>query len=366
MRILVLSNYANGLFLFRKELIQAFIDDGHEVFISVPPDENCEKLRKLGWNVVETPLDRHSMNPAKDLKLFRVYLGFIKKYKPDVILTYTIKPNIYGALAARMKKIPYICNVTGLGKAIENGGLVSKMLISLYRLSTKRAKKVFFQNERNKQVCQERGIAVNNADMLPGSGVNLAQHPFREYPSEEQGIRILAVLRMMRDKGIEEYLTAAKEISREYPDVHFELVGEYEEDERKKYEPMIQSLEDQGILKYYGHIDNVEEVMSKSHIVVHPSYHEGLSNVLLEAAACGRPIVTSDINGCKEAIIPGKSGFLCKPQDPEDLIKELVHILSLSEEERKVMGQIARKHIEEHFDRNIIIGKYTDELSSLT
>ena len=366
MRILVLSNYANGLFLFRKELIQAFIDDGHDVHVSVPPDENCDKLRRLGWDIVETPLDRHSMNPAKDIKLFKAYLGFIKKYRPDVILTYTIKPNIYGALAARLKKIPYICNVTGLGKAIENGGLVSRVLISLYRMSTGKARKVFFQNERNKKVCQDRGIALYNADMLPGSGVNLLQHPFREYPSERDGIRILAVLRMMRDKGIEEYLAAVKEISKDHPDVHFELVGEYEEDERQKYEPMIQSLKQQGILKYYGHIDNVEEVMSNCHIVVHPSYHEGLSNVLLEAGACGRPIVTSNINGCKEAVVEGKSGFLCMAQDPGDLIKEILHILSFSEEERKEMGRVARKHIEEHFDRNIIISKYKDELSGLT
>lgn len=366
MRILVLSNYANGLFLFRKELIQAFIDSGHEVFISVPPDENCDKLRNLGWNVLETPLDRHSMNPVKDLKLFRAYLGFIKRYKPDVVLTYTIKPNIYGALAARMKKIPYICNVTGLGKAIENGGFVSKVLISLYRLSTRKAKKVFFQNVRNKSICQDRGIAVNNADLLPGSGVNLTLHPFREYPSEADGIRILAVLRVMRDKGIEEYFEAAKEISTERRDVHFELVGEYEEDERQKYEPMIHSLEDQGVLKYYGHIDNVEEVMANSHILVHPSYHEGLSNVLLEAAACGRPVVTSNINGCKEAVVEGKSGFLCKSADAQDLVKEINHMIALSEDERKEMGRIGRKHIEEHFDRNIIISKYEDELSSLT
>lgn len=366
MRILVLSNYANGLFLFRKELIQAFIDDGHDVYISVPPDENCDKLRNLGWNVIETPLDRHGMNPVRDFKLFRTYLGFIKSFKPNVILTYTIKPNIYGAMAARIRHIPYICNVTGLGKAIENGGLVSRVLVAMYRVSTKKAKKVFFQNERNKKVCQDRGIARNNADLLPGSGVNLLQHPFREYPSEDDGIRVLAVLRIMRDKGIEEYLKAAKEISLKHPDVHFELVGEYEEDERQKYEPMITALVKEGLLKYYGHIDNVEEVMTHCHIVVHPSYHEGLSNVLLEAAACGRPVLASDINGCKEAVLEGESGFLFAPQSVDLLVKELEHILSLTTRERKEMGKAARSYVEQHFDRNIIIDKYRHELISLT
>jgi galacturonosyltransferase len=366
MRILVLSNYANGLYLFRRELIEQFMNDGHEVFVSVPPDENCDKLRSIGWNIYETELSRHGMNPFKDYKLYKAYKKLIRQLKADVVLTYTIKPNIYGAMAARVCKVPYICNITGLGKAIENGGLISKVLIMMYRTSMKKAKRVFFQNEKNMAILQKHGIALHNAGLLPGSGVNLTEHPFREYPSEEDGIRFLAVLRVMRDKGIEEYLQAAKDISARHQEVHFELVGEYEEDERDKYEPLIKELEEKGLLKYYGHIDNVEEVMSKSHVVVHPSYHEGMSNVILEAAACGRPILASNISGCKEAVDEGKSGFLFEPGSAAELEKEIEHILTLNGKERENMGQAARTLIEQKFDRRSIILTYIDEIKDIT
>lgn len=366
MRILVLSNYANGLYLFRRELIDKFRQDGHEVFISVPPDENCDKLRGIGWNLYETQLSRHGMNPLKDLKLYKAYKKLIRQLHADVVLTYTIKPNIYGSMAARACRVPYICNITGLGKAIENGGLISKVLIIMYRTAMKKAKRVFFQNEKNMAILQEHGVALHNAGLLPGSGVNLTEHPFREYPSEAGGIRFLAVLRVMRDKGIGEYLEAAKAISARHPEAHFELVGEYEEDEREKYEPLIKDLEKDGYLKYYGHIDNVEEVMSKSHVVVHPSYHEGMSNVILEAAACGRPILASNISGCKEAVDEGKSGLLFEPGSTAELVKEIEHILTLSEKDRENMGKAARTLVEQKFDRRSIILTYIDEIKDIT
>ncbi len=365
MRILILSNYANGIWLYRKELVQSFIDDGHEVYISVPPDENCEKLTKLGFTVIETKLDRHGLNPIKDMALFREYLKLIKKYRPGVVLTYTIKPNIYGASAARLKRVPYICNITGLGKAVQGGGLLSRVLVSMYRFSMGKARKVFFQNEGNMKILQKRGIAKKNAALLPGSGVNTTEHPLRDYPDESGGIIILAVLRMMKDKGVGEYLEAVEKLSDKLPNLKFELVGEYEEDERHIYEPMIEALVSKGILKYYGHIDNVEEVMSRCHVVVHPSYHEGMSNVLLEAAACGRPVLTSNIPGCREAVIEGKNGFLFRSESAEALISSIEKIASLSTEERKAMGLEGRKFIVENFDRNIIISRYRQELAKL-
>ena len=366
MRILILANYANGLYLFRKELVESFVTDGHEVFISVPWDDNCKKLETLCVNLIKTDLDRHGINPFKDQALFRHYLKMIKELHPDVVLAYTIKPNIYGALAARIRKIPYIVNITGLGKAIEGGGILSKVLIKLYKISTKKAVRVFFQNEKNKRVMQDKGIAIHNSDLLPGSGVNLTEHPFRDYPSESEGVRFLAVVRIMKDKGIGEYLDMVEEVSARHPEAHFELVGEYEEDERGNYEPRIKALTDKGLLKYYGHIDNVEEVMSSVHVIVHPSYHEGMSNVLLEAAACGRPILCSNINGCKEAVVEGKSGLLFEPESKASLTSAVEDILKLSESQRSQMGASGRKHIEDAFDRNIIIKKYKGILEDMT
>ncbi len=366
MKVLILTNYANGLYLFRKELIESFKGDGHEVYVSVPFDDNCDKLTSLGAELIDAPLDRHGINPFRDLGLLNNYFAAIKKIHPDVILTYTIKPNIYGAIAARMLRVPYICNVTGLGTAIENGGMLSKVLIKMYSFSMAKAQKVFFQNERNCEFMRSKGIAVNNYGILPGSGVNLKEHPFREYPSEEDGIRLLAVIRIMRDKGIEEYLRASDIISSKYSHVHFELVGEYEEDERDKYEPMIKELEAKGIIKYHGHLDSVEPVMASSHIVVHPSYHEGLSNVLLEAGACGRPVLASNVHGCIETFDDGKSGFSFEKKSVEALVESIERMLKLTEKDRREMGTHSRHWVENHFDRNLVIGAYKKELGELS
>lgn len=362
MRILILTNYANGLYLFRKELIKAFVEDGHEVIVSVPFDKNCYKLEDLGVELIYTSLDRHGINPIKDLQLLLEYRKLIKIKKPGIILTYTIKPNIYGATAARLSKVPYICNITGLGTAIENGGFFSKILLRMYAFSMYKAKKVFFQNERNCEFMRSKGVAIQNYAILPGSGVNLTEHPYREYPSEADGIKFLAVIRIMKDKGIEEYLNAAEIISSKYENVKFELVGEYEEDERQKYEPRINEFVNKGFIKYYGHLDSVEPVMSNSHVIVHPSYHEGLSNVLLEAAACGRPVIATNIHGCIETFDNNISGYAIDRKDTDSLVQAIETVLSLSEEDRRKMGIHGRKWVEERFDRNIVIDAYRKEI----
>jgi len=365
MTILILANYANGLFLFRKELVESFKSAGHRVIVSVPFDENVHKLQDMDVELVDTHLERHGMNPLKDIKLFADYMKIMKELKPDAVLTYTIKPNIYGASAAKVLKIPYICNVTGLGTAIEKGGMLSKILVMMYSFSMNRAVKVFFQNERNLKFMQSKGVAKKNAALLPGSGVNLTEHPFREYPSEKDGVRFLAVIRIMKDKGIEEYLEAAKEIASMNKNVSFELVGEYEEDEREKYEPGIKELEEKGLIRYYGHLDSVEPVMAQSHVIVHPSYHEGLSNVLLEAGACGRPILATNVSGCKETFEEGVSGIGFDPHDAKALKDAINNILALSEDDRKEMGHKSRIFIEKNFDRQIVTSIYEQTLKNL-
>ncbi len=364
MKILILTNYANGLYLFRKELLQTFAKDGHKVYVSLPPDENMDKLKDL-CRVIKTPFDRRGMNPFQDFKLLLSYLRLLRKKKPDVVLTYTIKPNLYGALACRIKKVPYLCNVTGLGTAIESGGVLSKMLLFFYRISMKDARRVFFQNMRNRDFMNKNGIAVENHALLPGSGVNLTEHPLRDYPPQDKHIRFLAVIRIMKDKGIEEYLEAARIMKKRHKNVKFYLVGEYEEETRELYEPQIEKLAEEKIIKYYGHIDNVEEVMARSHVIVHPSYHEGLSNVLLEAAACGRPVLASDVSGCVETFVAGESGFAFESKSTDALVRAMEKILALSHEERRQMGIAGRAWVENNFDRNIIIQTYEDELKKI-
>ncbi len=372
MNILILTNYANGLWLFRKELLIAFLEDGHKVSVSLPPDENVEKLKTIQLNgsklnIIETPFERRGNNPVKDFGLFKTYMKLLKSENPDVVLTYTIKPNLYGGLACRISRVPYICNITGLGTAIENEGLLSKILLKFYAISMKKAKCVFFQNTGNRDFMNDHNVARNNNKMLPGSGINLSEHPFMEYPSDEENgkITFLTVGRIMKDKGIDEYLEAAKTIKERYSNVEFWLIGDYEDDEREHYEPLIKSLEDNGIIIYYGHSDNVQNFMAQSHAVVHPSYHEGLSNVLLEADACGRPVLAGNISGCKETFVDGVSGFAFETKNIQSLVEAMEKFISLSYNERKNMGIAGRRWVEEKFDRNIVLQAYRDELGTL-
>lgn len=362
MKILILSNYANGLYLFRKEVLSAFLNKGYETVVSVPTDENCGKLKALGVRLAPIEFERRGNNPVHDARLLMGYLRLLKKEKPDVILTYTIKPNLYGGLACRMRRVPYLVNVTGLGTAIEKPGILGKILLGFYRIATKRASCVFFQNEGNRQFMLDKGIGSGKDRLLPGSGVNLSEHPAMPYPSEDEGINFLAVLRIMKDKGVGEYLKAAEKIHADYPHTQFYLAGEYEEEERKIFEPQLKELEAKGTVRYLGHIDNVPEVMAKSHVIVHPSYHEGLSNVLLEAAACARPVLASDVPGCRETLQQGLSGLTFSAKAPESLIQAIRTLLSYTESDRREMGLRGREYVENAFDRNKVIDIYFSEI----
>lgn len=363
MKVLVLSNYANGLVLFRKEVLQAFVKKGWETLVCVPMDENCSKISALGCRICPVELERRGMNPVKDLKLLFQYLKLLKREKPDVVLTYTIKPNLYGGLASRIRRVPYLMNITGLGTSLENPGVLGKILIQFYRFVTGGARCVFFQNSGNMEFMQKRKVALKNSCLLPGSGVNLKEHPREEYPSEREEIRFLAVLRVMKDKGVSEYLQAAEKIKKKYKNVSFCLVGEFEEDSREKYEPWLQELEENGTIYYMGHIDNVPEVMAESHVIVHPSYHEGLSNVLLEAAACARPVLASNVPGCRETLQDHVSGILFEPRSTESLVKAIEEMLDFTEKQRQQMGLEGRKYMETHFDRNLVIKIYLEEIA---
>ena len=361
-KIILLGNHIRGLYHFRKELLQRLIEEGYTLVTALPYTPEADALTELGCKVVDIPMARRGTNPIKDFKLFLEYRKLIKKEKPDMVMTFTIKPNLYGGLACIFSKVPYMLNITGLGTALENEGMLAKILTAFYRVVAKRAECVFFQNTGNRLFLQERGIALHNAKMIAGSGINLEEHPYESYPTEENGITFLALIRVMKDKGIEEFLEAARVIKEKYEFVTFALAGEYEEETRNLYEPKIQALEEAGTLKYYGYIHNIHEVITQSHVLIHPSYHEGLSNVLLEAAACGRPVLATDVYGCRETLVPGVSGITFEVKDSGALIQAIETLLSYSREERAQMGVQGRKHVEEIFDRNIVIKDYLEEI----
>ncbi len=359
-KVLILANSASGLYDFRNELLLKLLES-YEVHVSLPDAEKVPQLAIEGCQVHHTPIDRRGVNPIKDMGLFLAYWQLIRSIKPDVVLTYTIKPNIYGNLCCRLKRIPYIANITGLGSVFENGGMVQKIVVLLYKLSLKKASCIFFQNKKNQEIFEQHGIYGRKARLVPGSGVNLDRHAFEEYSSKEEKMIFLYVGRVMKEKGIEELLYAAKVLCEENPQVIFRLVGNYEED----YKDIVEQYEKEGILELIGYQKEIHPYYQEAAAVLMPSYHEGMSNVILEASATGRPVLASNIPGCQEGFEDGITGFGFPPRDKEALLEALRKFVKLSEDERAQMGKNARAKMEREFDRKQVVNAYVEEIKGI-
>ncbi len=353
--VLILANSSAGLYDFRRELLEALLNHGSEVIVSVPDTVKTDELTALGCSVVQTKLSRHGTNPVAEYRLYRDYLWLLDRYRPDMVLTYTVKPNLYGALAAKRRRIPYIVTVTGLGAAFRRGGLVRRYVGFMYRRSLAGASCVFFQNEANKSLFETEGLLGGRGRVVAGSGVNLETFPAEPYPQDE-AVRFLFVGRMMRDKGIEEYLQAARALHDAH--THFYIVGYADGD----CGDLLKAAEEEGSVSYLGFHKDVHPFYRAMSAVVLPSYHEGMSNVLLEGAATGRPLIATDISGCREIVENGKNGFLCAPEDAPSLIRALQSFLSLTHDARAAMGAQARIQAEQYFDRKKVVEAYMEEI----
>lgn len=360
-KVLILSNHHAYTYNLRKEIIQRLLDNGYKVYLALPYGEKIEMLKAMGCEFIDISLDGRGVNPITDFKLFIGYFKIIGKIKPDLVLSYTIKPNIYGGFASRLLKIPYIVNITGLGSAVHNGSILQKIVIKLYRIALKKASCIFFQNNSDKQFFIKHRIGSGKYKVIPGSGVNLKIHCFEEYPSENNYIKFLFIGRIMKEKGIEEFIEAAKVIKEKYPEVEFEAIGLYGED----YESKIKELNQLGIINFLGVKDSVHEYIKNSNAVVLPSYHEGMANVLLEAAATGRPVIASNIPGCKETFDEGISGIGFQTKNSTALEKALIKFINLPYKQKKQMGLAGRKKMEEEFDRNIVVNAYINEINKI-
>ena len=351
MKILILANMDVGLYKFRKELIQELLNQGNEVYISLPNGELISKLEDMGCHFLDTDVDRRGINPKTDFKLLNQYRKIVKKIRPDLVITYTIKPNIYGGMICRWMKIPYATNITGLGTAFQSDGLLKKIVVFLYGIALKKAKVVFFENIQNKQtIIKHKIIKEHQACLLNGAGVNLEEYEFCEYPDTDE-IRFLFIGRIMKEKGVDELFEVAERIRKENSNVFFDIVGPMEDD----YKGRVETLSDNGVINYYGYQEDVKPFIQRCHCFVLPSYHEGMANTLLEAAAMGRPLITSDIHGCKEAVLVGVSGYLVQKGNSEDLYRKMKQFIQLSFEEKEKMGQESRKHMETVFDKKKVV-----------
>ena len=350
MRILILANFDLGLYKFRKELIEELLNQGHDIYISLPDGDLVRPLEKMGCIFIDTPVDRRGINPKTDFGLFQHYRKMMKEVNPDLVITYTIKPDIYGGIAARLAKKQYAVNITGLGTAFENAGLIRTVVVNLYRIALKKSKVVFFENSGDRDELLSFGCCDKEKTVvLNGAGVNTETYSYQPYPNNEV-VKFLFVGRVMKEKGIDELFEAMKRLVGDGEKCFLDVVGPFEED----YKDKLEQYEKAGWLKYHGYQENVIPFIADCDCFVLPSYHEGMANTNLECASSGRPIITSNIPGCKEAVVD-ESGLLCEPKSVDSLYQAMKKMVELGREEREKMGQVGRKHMEDVFDKKKVV-----------
>lgn len=362
-KVLILANHYITIYAFRRELIKKLLESGYQVTIALPYTNEASYFSEMGCDIIDTPLDRRKTNPLSDLKLLIQYYNIIKNTSPDITLTYTIKPNIYGGLAARLLKSKVIHTVTGLGSVYIQNMWQKKIVAFLNKSAFKYSNTIFFLNEDNKTFYVDLNILSHNQHtiVVPGSGVNLEKFKFQEI-NIKKNITFTFVGRILKDKGIEEYITAAEIIKNNYRNVNFEVVGFVDED---KYVEMLNTYEKKNIITYLGKRDDIAEVMKNSTCIILPSYGEGRGTVLQEGAAIGRPLITCNTYGCKENVDEGKNGYLCNVADSKSLAEAIDRFINLSNYEKKQMGLYSRKKAEKEFDRNIVLSSYIDEIRKI-
>ncbi len=361
-KILILANHIDWVFSLRKELIERFIKD-YSVIISIPykKTEKIEYFKNIGCEFKYVKYEARSTNIFKELDLIKEYKKIIKQIKPDIILTYTIKPNIYGTYVAKKYKIPIILNITGLGSGFNNNS-IKHLVTNMYKYACKNASFIFFQNEDNYRYFIDNKIAEKaKSKIIPGSGVNLEKFKPTKKSKDDGITRFLFIGRIMKEKGIEEYLEAAKYISNKYSNVEFQILGPFEEE---KYKEIILNLNNSKI-KYLGISEDVRDQIKEVDCIINPTYHEGMSNVLLEGAAMGKPLIATNIPGCKEIVEDGANGYLFEPKNTQKLIEKIEQFLKLSSSEREKLGRAGRQKAEENFDRNIVIKAYLETIRKI-
>lgn len=358
-KAVVLINDTTYAFNLRGAIIQKLINERFKVIVVGQLLKHRDELRAMGAKLIGVETGRHGTNPLSDLLLMQTYKRILKAEKPDVVLTYNIKPNVYGGMACQLLKIPYLPNVTGLGTPVENPGKLQKLTIQLYKMGVAGGKCVFFQNHDNRAFFEQHHMLKANARtrVLPGSGVDLTKHPVLPWP-EDGKVHFLFAARVMKEKGIDLFLTAARKFANE--NTIFDVCGACDDESYRSI------LRNEKCVVYHGEQKDMTPFYSKCSCFLYPSYYpEGMSNVLLEAAASGRPVITADRAGCRETLDDGVTGFLVPVNDEKAVLEATEKILRMSSEERKAMGQRGSKKIRKEFDRKLVVQAYWEEIARI-
>ncbi|MFW5411753.1 glycosyltransferase family 4 protein [Aerococcus urinaeequi] len=362
-KVLFLVNHDVVIYNFRLELVEHLINEGFEVHISSPKGEKIDRLIELGCIYHEIDMDRRGTNIFKDINIIKEYFTLVKNIKPRVVLTYTIKPNIYGGLVSRIQKTPYLTNITGLGSSFtpSSSPILKGILKFLYKISLKKSKCIFFQNKENSEMFDKLQIFAEQSKLLPGSGVNTERFAYAEYPKNKD-INIYYFGRLMEEKGTYELLKAAESVTEKYNNVKFHLVGFSEDENLTK---IIEKMHNENVIIYHGYQTDINKYIINSDVVVQPSHHEGMSNVLLEAASAGRPVIASNIPGCKEIIENNQTGILFEPKNIESLINALEEFINIPIERRTLMGKLGRQKMIREFSRGTVVQEYMEQIYNI-
>ena len=368
--VAICTNHDDDIYCFRLELIKALLAEGYELLISCPDGPKLDLMaqryglrKSLDFLYDDPKIDRRGTNPLLDACLFFHYFTLFRKTCPSIVLTFTAKPNVYACMAAKMLRIPVISNVTGLGSVLHMRRLKRSLIMALFRKAFRLSDVIMFQNEDNMRFALEHGFVNGKYQLIPGSGVALDRFPLQEYPEGGDGITGAPVIfnfigRILREKGVDIYLKIAETIKEKYPNTEFNLIGFIEPTEAY-YRETLAALEQRGIIIYRGQQDDVLPWIRRAHAVIHPSmYGEGMSNVLLENASCGRPIITTDTPGCRETVENGVSGYAVPAKDQKGFVAAMERFLLLSSEQRKAMGVAGRRIAENQFDRTQVVQRY--------
>ena len=366
-KVVIVLNMAWNLLNFRAGLIRALVAAGYEVVAVAPNDKYAASLESLGCRFVPLHMENGGTNPVKDALLTWRFFRLFAQERPDVYLGYTVKPNVYGSLAAHMVGVPVINNIAGLGAVFIKGGLLVRLVRTLYRLALDRSAKVFFQNPDDRALFIDGGLVkANVTELLPGSGIDLSR--FVPVPLRDGGdkVRFLLIARMLHDKGVYEYVEAARKLHERWPQAEFCLLGFLDvQNPAAISRTEMDAWVADGVVKYLGVSDDVRAEIAAADCVVLPSYREGTPRTLLEAAAMARPIITTDAVGCREVVDDGVNGYLCQVRSADDLAAKMEQMLCLSLSQRTEIGLRGRKKVESEFDEKIVIGKYLDAISTI-
>ena len=364
LKVLVLANDTTYAFNLRDELLERLVSDGNEVVVASQPLLYQEELKGMGCRLIDIETNRHGKNPLSDLGLLSKFKKILKAEKPDIVLTYNIKPNVYGGMACKSLKIRYIPNITGLGTAVEYPGMMQKITTRLYKSGVAGASCIMFQNDENQAFFAEHKMLKQGVRtrLLPGSGVNLNKHKAMPYPENTDTINFLFIARVLKEKGIDLYLNGAKRIYDKHKNVVFHICGLCDDE---SYLGLLKEAEKSGYIKYHGQQKDMIPFFEMAHCIVHPSYYpEGMSNVLLEAAAHCRPIIATDRSGCRETVDDKKSGFIVPIKDEDALVDALEAFLAMPYEQKREMGLAGRAKIEKEFDRQFVVRAFLEEIES--